>query len=289
MELAADAAHVLDMAGPGHDHSLCRAAEVRWHLLHPFERRVHRPCPRRRKVRERLVGAPERVPEQLRLDRHGNAVERGELVRCAVEHAFGARAVVATDVDDQRVVEFAEVLDRLDDPPDLMIGVGEVGPIDVRLPDEQLLLVEAERIPARQLRAAVDCLPVRPLGELCVRRHDAQALLVREDGLAQLVPAIVEQVHRADLVDPLLRRVMRGVGCARHVVDEERLVRRERLELLHVVNGVIGHRCLRGSSRACPGRGRWPSCCGTGSAATGWHRRRRSRRSSRSPCRSATG
>ena len=30
--------------------------------------------------------------------------------------AFGARAVVATDVDDQGVVEFAEVFDLLDDP-----------------------------------------------------------------------------------------------------------------------------------------------------------------------------
>ncbi len=49
-----------------------------------------------------------------------NAIEGGELVRRAVEHAFGARAVVTTDVDDQGVVEFAQVFDGLDDPTDLM-------------------------------------------------------------------------------------------------------------------------------------------------------------------------
>ena len=83
----------------------------------------------RRKVREGPVRSPERVPEELVLDRHGNAIEGGELVRRAVEHAFGARAVVAADVDDQGVVEFAEVFDGLDDPADLVVGVGEVRPI----------------------------------------------------------------------------------------------------------------------------------------------------------------
>ena len=72
----------------------------------------------------------------LGLDRHCDAVEGGELVRRAVEHPFGARAVVAGDVDDQRVVELAQVLDRLDDAADLMIGVREVGAEDVRLLDE---------------------------------------------------------------------------------------------------------------------------------------------------------
>ena len=112
MELAADAAHVLDVAGPGHGHALGRPAEVRRHLLHPLERRVHRPRPGRRKVREGPVGPPELVPEELVLDRHGNAIEGGELVRRAVEHAFGARAVVAADVDDQGVVELRRGLRR---------------------------------------------------------------------------------------------------------------------------------------------------------------------------------
>ena len=91
--------------------------------------------------------SPELVPEKLVLNRHGNAVECGELVRCAVEHAFGARAVVTRDVDDQGVVKFAYVFDGLDDAADLMIRVGQVGPEDVGLFDEQLLLLEAKGIP----------------------------------------------------------------------------------------------------------------------------------------------
>jgi hypothetical protein len=54
-------------------------------------------------------------------------------------------AVVAADVDDERVVELAHVLDRLDDAADLVIGVGEVGGEDVGLLDEQLLLLEVQR------------------------------------------------------------------------------------------------------------------------------------------------
>ena len=98
-------------------------------------------------VREGALRAPERIPEHLVLHRHGDAVEGGELVRRAVEHALGARAVVAADVDDQRVVELAHVLDRLDDAADLVVGVGEIGGVDVRLPDEELLLVGVERVP----------------------------------------------------------------------------------------------------------------------------------------------
>ena len=98
-------------------------------------------------MRERPFRSPERVPEELIFDRHGNAIEGRELVRRAVEHAFGARTVVATDVDDQGVVAFAEVFDGLDDAADLVVGVGEVGRIDVRLLDEEFFLIPAERVP----------------------------------------------------------------------------------------------------------------------------------------------
>ena len=56
----------------------------------------------------------------------------------------------------------AEVFDGLDDPADLMVGVGEVSPIDIRLLDEELLLLPAERIPLRQF--------FRPRRQLGVRR-----------------------------------------------------------------------------------------------------------------------
>src|SRR6185295_5844609 len=137
------------------------------------------------------------IPEKLVLNRYFNAVEGGELVRGAVEHPFGTRAVVATDVDDQGVVELAEVFDSLDDSADLMVGVGEIGPIDVCLLDEELLLIPTEGIPLRQI--------VRPWCQLGVFGHDAEPLLVGEDGLAYFIPALVEEVHVADLLDPFRR------------------------------------------------------------------------------------
>jgi hypothetical protein len=101
-------------------------------------------------MRERPFRSPKRVPEELILDRHRDAIKGRELVWRAVQHAFGARTVVATDVDDQGVVEFAEVFDGLDNPTDLMIGVGKIRPVDIRLLDEELLFFKTKGIPLRQ-------------------------------------------------------------------------------------------------------------------------------------------
>ena len=60
--------------------------------------------------------------------------------------------------------------------------------------------------------------------------------------LAQLVPALVEQLHVADLLNPLRRRVVRRVGAAGRVVDEEGLVGRQRVDAVHVVDRLVGHR-----------------------------------------------
>ena len=244
VELAANVARVADVAGPRDRHALRRAAEMGRYLLHPFERRVECPGPRRRVVREGTFGAPELVPEELILDRHLDAVEGGELVGRAVDHAFGARAIVAADVDDQGVVELAQVLDGLDDTADLVVGVSLIGRIDIRLLDEQLLFFPTQRIPARQLGAVVDVLSVRPRRQLRVGRHDAQLLLVGKDRFAQLFPAVVEQVQRADLVNPFLGWVVRRVRGAGHVIDEEGLLRRQRLRLSHVLDRLVGHRRL---------------------------------------------
>ena len=225
------------MARPRHRHALARAAEVRRHLLHPLEGSAHRPRPLCREVRERLVRSPERIPEVLGRHRNRDAIEGGILVWRAVEHALRARTVVAADVDDQRVVEFAEIFHGLDDAADFVVGIGEERAVDIRLFDEELLLEKAERIPLRQF--------LRPRRQPGVVRHDAQALLVGEDRFAQLVPALVEEVHRADLVDPLRRGVMRRMGRPRDVIDEEGLFGREFLQLLHVLDRLVGHRSLQ--------------------------------------------
>jgi hypothetical protein len=62
-----------------------------------------------------------------------NAVIGCELIKGAVQGAFRAGAVIATDVDDQCVVEFAHVLYRLDDSANLIVGIGGVAGKDLRL------------------------------------------------------------------------------------------------------------------------------------------------------------
>ena len=96
-------------------------------------------------------------------------------------------------------------------------------------------------------------------------------------------------MHVADLLDPLRRRMVRRVRAARDVVAEERHRRIDVVQLVHPVDGVIRHRGgqvpLRIADIGIDRRGvaeqvRLPLArC----------RRRRSRRSTRSPCRSATG
>ena len=141
MELGADATDVLDVAGPRNGHALPGPAEMRRHLLGPLERRIERPRPRHRHMRVGLVGAPVFVMQHLLGFREvQNAVVGGHLVRSALQGAFGAGAVVAADVDDQRVVELAHVLDRLDDAADLMVGIGGVGGKDLRLARVEFLL-----------------------------------------------------------------------------------------------------------------------------------------------------
>lgn len=115
-----------------------------------------------------------------------------------------------------------------------MIGIRDVGGEHVSLPDEHFLLVGGDLVPLLQQ-------VLRPVRQLRVRRDHAKLLLVFEDLLAQLVPAAVEEVHIADLLDPLRRRVVRRVRSTRNVVDEERLLGIERVDPVHIRDRVVGH------------------------------------------------
>ena len=196
------------MARPGNRCAIPGAAEVRRDLLHPLERRVEGPGPADRDMRLRVDRAPLVVILQLLCDRDIDRLNSSQVERCSECRAFRARAVVAADVDDQCVVELALVLDLLDHPADLMVGIGRPGGKDVRLTEEELPFVGAERVPVRQLGTTVFGLSVRPGRQLRVRRDHAELFLVGEDLLAQLVPALVEQVQLADLLDPFRRRLM---------------------------------------------------------------------------------
>ena len=80
-----------------------------------------------------------------------------------------------------------------------------------------------------------------PWRQLRILGDHAEPLLVLEDAFAQHVVTVVEEVHGADLVHPLLRRVMRSVCGAGRVLDEDRLVRLGLVHPVHVVDGVVGH------------------------------------------------
>ena len=78
-----------------------------------------------------------------------------------------------------------------------------------------------------------------PPGEHGVRGHHTELLLPGEDLLAQHVPAGVEPAPV--LVGPLGGHVVRCVGGAGGVVDEERLVRGQGLLLPDPVDRLVGH------------------------------------------------
>ena len=79
----------------------------------------------------------------------------------------------------------------------------------------------------------------RPGGQLGISRDHPELLLAGEALLAQPIPPLVEAAPV--LVGPLLGNVVRGVGGARREVDEERLVRHQRLLLADPVDGPVGH------------------------------------------------
>ena len=80
------------------------------------------------------VRAPDVVEVlELVLDRHLTPLNIATSLGVPIQRALGAGAVVAVDVDDQRVVELAHVLDRLDHAADLVVGVGHVRGEDIHL------------------------------------------------------------------------------------------------------------------------------------------------------------
>ena len=140
-----------DVAGPRNDHALPRAAEEGGHLLGPFERRFEGPRPRHRHVRGGQIRAPDIVELQLFFNRDIDGLNRGQVERRADGRAFGAGAVIAADVDDERVIELSQVFHLLDDTTDFVVGIGHIRGEDIRLADEQFLFIGIKRIPFGRL------------------------------------------------------------------------------------------------------------------------------------------
>ena len=224
----------LDALGPRDDHRVARAAEVRGHELGVAERRVAGPGPAG-VVHAVGLGAAERVEaadllqrRQLLLDRVRNAVLRQQFADRAVL-AFGAGAVVAEDVDHDRVVADALALELVDHLAGLHVDVFDEAGIDLHQPALERTLRLGDAAPRRHRLGA--------RREDRVGRDPAQLLLPREHALAVGVPAVVELA--LVLVGPFLVDLVRAVPRARRPVQEEGLVGRERLVAAQPVDAVL--------------------------------------------------
>ena len=237
-ELRAQATSVGHASRPAHDERVTRPSEMRADLLAPLERCVARPRPRRAVVGIHDLGSPlieAAVPLgqlQLHLVGERDAVLHRELVERAGDRALHAGAVVAPDPQDQGVVELPELLDRVQHPTDVVVGVLGVPRVDLHLARVELLELVRHRVPRGERRVA--------RGELCVGRDHSQPLLASERLLPKLVPALVELP--LVLVGPGLRDVVWRVAAAGRVVDEERLRGILRTNAVEPLDRLIGHR-----------------------------------------------
>src|SRR5271169_4248732 len=80
-----------------------------------------------------------------------DAVVGGVLVERAVHAAFRAGAVVAVDVDNQRIVELAHLLDFVDHATNFIVSVGGIGGKYLRFTGVHLLFRSVKRGPFGQL------------------------------------------------------------------------------------------------------------------------------------------
>src|SRR5437773_7864850 len=123
-------------------------------LLTPYEWRIASPRPRRCVMRSHaratpLVQAAVRFDcFQLLIARKRDAVEGSHFIERPVLRPFHARAVVTKDVNNQRVVGEAHVLDRLHDAADSVVGVFLETRVNFHLTRIDLLNVRRYSVPS---------------------------------------------------------------------------------------------------------------------------------------------
>src|SRR5260370_15043203 len=181
------------------------------------------------------------MPQMQRLRECQDVCVGRYLVEGSLQRAFGARAVVGANVENERVVELDLILNFLKDPANLMVGIGDISGENLGLARIEFLLEQRERIPPWQLCATILSLPVRPIGKLGTGRDHAEPLLVRENLLAQLLIAHVKLT--LELLDPFLRRLVRRMGASGYVIEEKRLVRRRRVQTAHILDRLVRQIC----------------------------------------------
>ena len=169
---------------------------------------------------------------QLHLVGERDAVLHRHLVERAGERALHAGAVVAPDPDDQRVVELAQLLDGVDDPADVVVGVLRVAGVDLHLPGVEGLAVVGERRP-RPGNASSRGVSSASAGitPSCFWRAKVSSRS-RSQPWSNL-PLV--------LVGPLRGDVVRRVAAPGGEVGEERLARVLAADPVQPLDGLVGH------------------------------------------------
>src|SRR6266496_5972785 len=158
-------------------------------------------------------------------------VEVDHFVKSPVECAFCRCAVVADDVIDESVIQNIELLEAVEQSSNVMVCVLHKSCVIFHLPSKNGLERFGHVVKSRDLFV--------PLGKLGVGRDHTLFLLARKSFFAQLVPTSIKLA--LVLIGPFLWYVVRSVCSTRCKVDEERLVRDERLLLAYPTNGFVRH------------------------------------------------
>ena len=148
----------------------------------------------------------------------------------AVHGALGGGAVVASEINHQRIVEGVLLHQIVDHPLHLSIGMGHEASEHFHQPGSHWLVAVWIFRPTRHL--------LRTLGQRRAFRNHSHGQLTLVYLLAQCIPALVELTLK--LVDPFWGYMMRGVHGSRGKVAKERFIRCRHLLLGDPLDGFFG-------------------------------------------------
>ena len=199
-----------------------------------LKRRVSGPCPAG-VIHAVGLGRAQRVETadllqrgELLFDRVRDSILREQFADRAVL-AFRTGTVVTEDVDDNRVVANAETVKFIDQLAGLDVDVLDETRENLHQAGLERTLCLRDAVPRRHV--------VGTRREFGIGRNPAKLLLTRKHPLAIDIPAVVEFAFV--LVSPFLEDLVRSVRSAWRPIQEERLVRRERLVASQPVNAVL--------------------------------------------------
>ena len=229
MKLRADRAALRcgDRCRPVNDQRVANTAAVRGPFV-AFVGRVagHRPTPRIVTVRSNRANIVE--PLDRFADVLLETVVETVVIKLSRRLTLPARAVVA-EQDEDRIVEPGALVEEVDQPPDLLVGVFEERRKRLLQPGRESPLVIGQLIPRLDARVA-RC-------QLGPRRNNPALDLPLVHAFANDIPALVELPAPAQQI--VIRRLVRSMRRAERDVAEDRTFRHQRDRVAHHQDRLI--------------------------------------------------